>query len=235
MLRVQPGFFGEISELLHADPKYALAVGVFLEPILDYWVVDSAETACKVGQFLKQNLLNKSVLVLNDCPKLKEKDLVQARVEVGPFGVLLADVLSIKNAPQALSEFVNYRVNGVAIFDNVRNASERVRQGIKITGALTLDGNLLKKRSIEGAGSRQQFSLKLRTWLQANEGRQNAEQGEADKEVEATVARLQQQLNQAIERQNEATKSAQRARELEVVLKTRKAELNEQIIQNTEV
>lgn len=174
LLRVVPGFFGELGELISvSDSRYALAAGVALERLLDHWVVDTPATAQRVSTALRDGGGWRPLLVLSAAPRGEESALAALRAELGAAGSPLFDAVTGKGAPPALMAFLRHRLKGAAVCDAPGRAAALVRRSGRVSVAFSLEGDAFRRDVVESVGARSAMSARLRRWVAAGEAPPN--------------------------------------------------------------
>lgn len=172
---VVEGVHGELSDLIQVtNPKFAVAVGVALLPVLDSVVVPDQKTADRVSDFLKSRQQMKNVIIL-DSPVLTDEAtsgrLAELRALIGPRGLVAADALTASKSIPRLKEFITHFLEGVVICDNLKSAFQLQKAYAgRLKKVVTADGVRLKGTDIDDLGARKNYPKKLRNFLLRHEG-----------------------------------------------------------------
>lgn len=109
------GFLGQISGLVSPyEQKYALAIGISLNQILNYFVVETMEAAFQVGKILKSKQQFKNLIVLENCSKMGKDQLAQKRALLRENQFLAFDLINVKSDSVDFQEYlVSYLRNTI--------------------------------------------------------------------------------------------------------------------------
>ncbi|CAG9322583.1 unnamed protein product [Blepharisma stoltei] len=145
------GFFRDL--VVPIQPRYSMAVEASLGSILDYLVVEDAETAAFVHTKLKENSLLKDIVVLENVPEGQVNESL--RHQVSNLGTLLPDILTYDRnygLDKAVLAFAGSRVVAEDI-----NKAESLRRVKGIRQVVTIDGVTIKNGMISSAPSKKRF------------------------------------------------------------------------------
>lgn len=216
--REAKSFRGELAGLISLlDSKYRLACGLALGAKLGYFVMDRQEEFGVVDRLLKEYYLNKNVIVLENYPQQKNKKLYNdMRINVIDSGYLAYDLLELRDKSDVLlDEYLRGVLAHVYVTTDLQTAF-RLKQklGDKFKKIITLNGKVVKPRSVESVGHADYTPLYVKKLQDFNVIRERARlEIEAQKlreqraELEGEgprkdLARVQSQL-QALEKESE--------------------------------
>ncbi len=141
---IKSGYYGTVSELFTYDEKYSVAIDAACGGRLNYFVVDTIETANKIIEFLKRNKLGIGTFM-----PLRE---MNARVphDSGPSSGLVP-LLSVVKFDSKFSKIFNYVLANTYLAESILEAKSK---GIGDRRYVTLSGELVETSGIVSGGYR---------------------------------------------------------------------------------
>ena len=155
------GYYGQLFELVKPiNPQYETAVKVALCRCLNFLVVNSAESAQIVNDFLREKQITKDVLILANVPDRSFSRNVQARLEGVEAACLVYDVIDISKKDPMLERAIRYFTADKVVTKTFDMAAKlQAKQGIK--DVITEDGTEFKQGMISGGNRGSTFNVNL--------------------------------------------------------------------------
>lgn len=161
----QRGFLGQFFELIKPiNPKYDLAVKVSLTKCLRFLVVDTAQTAKYVTEFLKEKGLQRDLLILENMPDSIRKNSNQiSQIKLKELGgEFVLDRIDVSRKNDGLvQKAVDYFVADKIVCKDFDTVIKLQRQG-QCRNIVTLDGIEYRQGMISGGTHSQNiFNINL--------------------------------------------------------------------------
>jgi chromosome segregation protein len=181
------GIFGTVSSLISFDHKHATAIEASAGQRLNYFVVDSMDTAIKAIEKLKQQKAGRCTFIpIGDMPAREAAVPAPMKKAAGCLGELLEFV----KYDAVYKDAMEYAFSGTLLFDTVQNAK---KAGIGKARMVTIEGELLE-RSGTIAGGAQKGSILSKGALERLEA--EAAKIEAErKEIYSTLYSLREEMS----------------------------------------
>lgn len=205
---VLPGIIGRLGDLGAIDKKYDVAVST-AAPALQYVLVDTADTAMKCAQFLRDGQLGRAMFVI-----LEKMD--RARVDMSnpftpPAGAQrLFDLIQVANK-EFLPAFY-YALGNTLVVEDIERASQIAYAKERRNRVVTLDGKVIEvSGTMSGGGDKV-----LRGLMGAKLGAASGGAGASDAPLDAKEIESLETSLQAVERQLQTLGETRRRLEKEV-------------------
>ena len=225
------GYYGQLFELIKPiNPKYDIAVKVALSKCLKFLVVNTAESAQMVNEFLAEKQISKDVLILENVPDKSFSKGLQARLE-GADASPVYDVIDISRRDPLLERAIRYFSADKVVTKNFQSAAQlQAQKGIK--EIVTEDGTEFRQGMISGGHHANIFNLSLGT---AQLDGTISKVLDRVQKLEQEHMRLRQEFEDEIEAKERQALRQVSLTELELeALKDKKGAIARQILQQTE-
>lgn len=135
-----------------------------LSSILEHFVVNNVSDSHQVGQILKSRQLFKSIIILENAPKMDKSSLAERRKKLSTNQYLAFDLLDFQVDNNFIHNYLVHYLKDTVICGSYEDAV-RLKREHSFNKIITLKGDLLKDSGVESYGSQYHLPLKIKRFI----------------------------------------------------------------------
>lgn len=160
------GFKGRFGDLFYPlDPRFRLPLRVLLGKTMDFLVVEDNETSVIVNDLLKERFKRKTLIVLENIPRITNSTLKKQRVDLAGVGTPAFDIVNVREENEFIRDALKYFLCNkfcTETLEQARQAKIKLGKGRKYQFA-TIGGDKLSGNLISSVGDSEKFFEDKRT------------------------------------------------------------------------
>ena len=148
------GFRGELGNLIRPiNQRYALALNIALGKAKGYLVVKNDKSAQLANEILKEKFIQRTIVILDNVPVVKNNDILAFRMECGQLGSAAYDIAEYEKSNEDIEPCLRYFLRGKAVCETMEKATElRAKMG-KRANIISVSGEQLRATYLSSIGN----------------------------------------------------------------------------------